>query len=755
MKTIKDVAQRAGVSIATVSNYLNKTKPVSRQTSAKIAKAIEELHYAQNMAARSLKTNSYRSIGVILPNLTDSYYLQIFQGIETAAAGAGMQVNLAFSYDIPEVESTVAQQMLQKQVCGLILVTCQPRKWKTYYESFIKNNRPLVLIDRKINSLDTNMIRFDSSNVIGAITRELLDMGYCNLALMAGSEHLSCEKDCAGSFLRTYSNRTEGTATVVHMDMTKESAFRKTTKLLQQTQPDGIITTSELAAVGIVEALHVMGCSTEDIPVITLGEEHWNKYTHTFASFSVPRPAIRMGACAAELMLQKLQAPQIQESEQIILTCNTADILEQLHQNLQPKQEESRPVQNKKLRILMLDVPATHAICRLLKNFENQTGIRAEVDLKPHNDLYQSIIDSHKSGNGYDVYMYDLPWLPLLAADGTLKNISAELTKLDQSSFLPGSLEDFGKFGDGFYGIPLMYAPQMLYYRKDLFQDQTLCERYEKEYGSALRPPKTFTEYNTVARFFTEQTDAIPYGISVPAAYAECLAPELYMRLRAYESEVIDESGNVVIQNPNALKAYVNLMRSVRYAKPNYRKANDVTAVDDFLRGETAMLISYPGFLTEVSDLRKNNLIGSIGCSHIPGKSPLLGGWSLGISNQSQIPAEAFAFLQWACTEQMSNYFSMLGGYSAVTSTYTNDELVQLYPWRPLYQEVYPNAKPMLPSLSAGNKVISPNDVDNIVCKWLYTMLGGNDDIESILEGTREELEKLLGCSHAPDAEDN
>ena len=744
MATIKDVAKHAGVSIATVSNYLNKTKPVSRQASAKIAKAIDELQYTQNLAAKSLKTDAYRSIGVILPNLIDSYYLQIFQGIETAVNSAGMQLNLAFSYDIPEVEAAVARQMLQKQVCGLILVTCQLDKWKFYYENFIKNNRPLVLIDRKINSLDTNMICFDSSSAIRAVTEELLSLGYRKLTLMAGPDHLSCEKGCVQSFLCSFSNSSDGTATVVHMGLDKESAFRNTSKLLRKAPPDGIIATSELAATGIVEALRVLGRSTEDIPVITLGEEHWNTHTHTFASYSVPRPAIRIGSSAAQLMIRKLRSPQTQESEQITLNCNIADIREHLQQNLHPAKENTVRHTGKKLRILMLDVPETHAICRLLKNFENQTGIHTEVELRPHSALYDAITESHRSGNGFDVYMYDLPWLPLLAAGGTLKEISTELKNLDSNAFLPGSLEDFGKFSGGFYGIPLMYAPQMLYYRKDLFQNPILRERYEKEYGTALRPPKTFTEYNTVARFFTEQTDAIAYGISVPAAYAECLAPELYMRLRAYGSEVIDKTGKVVLQNQNALKAYVNLLRSVRYAKPNYRQANDVNVVEDFLAGETAMLISYPGFLAEVSDLRKNNLLGSIGCSSIPGKSPLLGGWSLGISSHSKTAAEAFAFLQWACTEQMSNYFSMLGTYSAVTSTYTNDELVQLYPWRPLYQEVYPNAKPMLPSISKGERVISPNDVDDIVCKWLYDMLDGNENIEEILAGTQEELQALL-----------
>ena len=95
MATIKDVAKLAGVSVATVSNYLNATKPVSREASSRIAQAIEQLHYTPNLSARSLKSRVYTRVGVILPNLNDSYYVQIFQGIEKSFSGSNY-FSLAF-----------------------------------------------------------------------------------------------------------------------------------------------------------------------------------------------------------------------------------------------------------------------------------------------------------------------------------------------------------------------------------------------------------------------------------------------------------------------------------------------------------------------------------------------------------------------------------------------------------------------------------------------------------------------------------
>lgn len=748
MANIKNVAQRAGVSVATVSNYLNKTKPVSRATAAKISEAIDALQYTQNQSAKALKSNFYRDVGVILPNLNDSYYVQLYQGIESVFHNSDYYLNLCLSYDIPEMEMKAARDMLSKQVSGLIVVTCQPDNWKFYYENFTKNNRSLVLIDRAIHNLDASTVCFDNRTILEAITRYLLQTNYNAIYLMAGPSSFSCEAECIDGFCTAYlDERAMDAGTfVVPIELNKEDAFRKTTRLLNETVPDVILTTSELTATGIVEALQLLGYSSGEIPVITLGEEHWNRFTHTFAEFSAARPAIKMGTEAARMLIDKMCLPQIQENDHILMKADCAGAIQKLEERLRPCITSHIGQIQKKIRVLMLDTPAVHAFGRLIKNFENNTGIRVEVNFQPHNEIFEEINRSHDGPEEqrYDVYMYDIPWLPMLASGGVLSDLTGKLQDLDVQAFLLGTMENYSHYGSGYYGVPLVYAPQMLYYRKNIFEDFTLRTKFEKLYGTPLKPPRTFTEFDTIAKFFTTQTDIIPYGISIPAAYPECLAPELYMRLRAYGSEVVDNQGNVVINNPRSLRAYINLVRSVKSAKPDYMQSTDVSVVEDFLKGETAMLITYPGFLTDVSDLRKNSRIGSIGCAYIPGRSPLLGGWGLGIDSNSTCTEDAFAFLKWACNEEMSNYFSMLGGYSAVTAAYTNDELVNLYPWLPLYESINTYCQPMLPSVSTRGRVISPNDIDDIVCKWLYKLLRGEIEIEEVLLQTQFELERLI-----------
>ena len=81
MATLKDVAEKAGVSIATVSNCINNTKTVKPATRAKIMQIIEELNYIPNASAKSLKSEASRAIGVVFPDIDDSCHADILKGI--------------------------------------------------------------------------------------------------------------------------------------------------------------------------------------------------------------------------------------------------------------------------------------------------------------------------------------------------------------------------------------------------------------------------------------------------------------------------------------------------------------------------------------------------------------------------------------------------------------------------------------------------------------------------------------------------
>lgn len=736
MATIRDVAEKAGVSIATVSNYLNGTKPVSPASAQKISQAVQELQYTANAAAKGLRAQKSHEIGVILPNFDDPYYVQIFQGIEKAFSGSSYFLSIAFSYDSPAQETQKAEAFLSRQVCGLILVSCKPDAWKYYYDNFISKGRPIVMVDRRIQALDADYVLVDNYFSVRRITADLLRQGYRQLQLISGPDSFTCEDSCIRAFLdaHVHAGVTPEDQQMIQLPLTKEQGFSQTIKLLRHRQPDAIITTSSLVASGVIEGLHLLGFREQQIPVITLGEEHWNTFTQTQASYSTARPAIKLGSTAANLLQGQLTTP-LRDTEQV--TLKDTGLCEGIRFLNTEKVLPSRTGEDP-LRILMLDSPAVHDFQGLIKNFEHRSGIKTQVRFLSHSAMFDEI---QSGSGGYDVMMFDIPWLSVLAGSGVLEDLSGDLDQIDTDQFFPNSLTHFGAFRDGIYGIPFISTPQMLYYRKDLFEDPNLRAEYGRLYGASLRPPISMKEYNAVAAFFTTQTGAVDYGVSVAAAYNECFAPELYFRLHAFQSKVFDGEGKVVFDNPNTLKAYINFHRTLRFAKPNFLEATDTSIVEDFLRGDTAMLITYPAFLPNDTHLRKN---ASIGQSLVPGRRPLLGGWSFGIRKNIPRRADALEFLRWTCNKSIGNYFTIMGGQSAIASTYTNDEMLKLYPWLLQYYKAYPYTEPEYSPVLPNGQPMPVKEVDGILCKWAYRCLMGSMEITDAIAATHRELEEKL-----------
>lgn len=116
------------------------------------------------------------------------------------------------------------------------------------------------------------------------------------------------------------------------------------------------------------------------------------------------------------------------------------------------------------------------------------------------------------------------------------------------------------------------------------------------------------------------------------------------MRLKAFGGHIFDQKGNVVFESDQTLRAYINFLRAIKFAKPDYRIATDMSAAQDFIDGKIAMLISYPSFLRNIPDLRKNSMIGSIGYHLIPGEPLYWEGGALGSISILQTKKKHFSF---------------------------------------------------------------------------------------------------------------
>lgn len=123
MSTIKDVAKRAGVSIATVSYVMNGTKNISRQTRDRVIAAIRELNYAPNQAAKSFKTGKKNIIAFIVPDISNNYFANIIESLEDEIGRSAYRLILANTKESKENEISQIKYLTSGTVDGIVLAS--------------------------------------------------------------------------------------------------------------------------------------------------------------------------------------------------------------------------------------------------------------------------------------------------------------------------------------------------------------------------------------------------------------------------------------------------------------------------------------------------------------------------------------------------------------------------------------------------------------------------------------------------------
>ena len=688
MSTIKDVAKHAGVSVGTISNFMTGKHSVSPAMAKQIQASINELGYRPNSYAKNLRTNNNLEIGVILPNTYDQYYSYLLSGLERELKQSGYYVNLALSDDVPEEEINILNSFMRKDISGLIIVSCQSNY--QYFEALQRT--PVVFIDRKPDHPDVNFISFDTYETTDYLLSALKQMGYKTISLFAGPSNLSCEADCARAFQAFCSENDlpEMTNHIRHLRATKEEAFRVSMEYFSNHKPDAVISTSRSITNGLEQALSVLGTSTNsDIRVVSFGQENWSSSITSNGVMHTARPAHWLGKKAAQLLIDNIKSPLMFERQQILMHDKiVGKPLFQTESTFTAATSSTHP-----LKILLLDSPTADAIIRTQTDFSRKTGLSVEITRCEHATLLARLLE-HNDSSDFDVVMYDNPWLDLLVRNKRLADITdlVQLETFSKNVFLPNLLENVGIVDGCCYGVPLLYGPQLLLYRKDLFDSPQLREQFEKKYRTRLRVPKTWFEFNVISSFFTRKfnpTSPVEYGTSIAAGNEAVLLPELMPRVWAYGGCIFDNNGYSAADSSAFEKGVSSFVETFSYANPTAHKYSVEQTVADFYNGNTAMLVGFASFIADVNNDYKSRIVGKIGYANIPGGVSVLGAWGLGVPPESNRLEDALSFIRWTSDPAMSNYFAVLDGQSPLQNVYINDELANHYPWLPIIYRSY------------------------------------------------------------------
>ncbi|WP_379143361.1 LacI family DNA-binding transcriptional regulator [Paenibacillus sp. sgz500992] len=182
--TIEDVAQKAGVSKSTVSQFLNKRfKYMSEATKNRIAAVIEELNYQPNGLARSLKQNRTFMVGVIVANIDYSLSIQCIRAIENELQRHGIQVIICNADENADKENTYVETLVARQVDGLIIFPTGDNP--SVYTRLIEAHYPLVFMDRLVEGVTTQSLLLDNEMAVKTAVKELVRHGHEAIALLS------------------------------------------------------------------------------------------------------------------------------------------------------------------------------------------------------------------------------------------------------------------------------------------------------------------------------------------------------------------------------------------------------------------------------------------------------------------------------------------------------------------------------------------------------------------------------------------
>lgn len=314
--TIYDVANEAGVSMATVSRVVNGNKNVKAETSKKVQEVIERLNYRPNEIARGLASSRTTTIGVMIPNMTDFYYSTLALGIDDIASMYNYNVILENSRKDSESEASVLNSLLSKQVDGVIYMGLEFND--DIRQQFNQSQTPVVLagsIDPKSEFPSVNIDYRESTkkaslNLLSKYQKVALVLS--NQSAPDGKQRLEGYKDAFDEVVKNYDS-----SLVYEVEDDYLTAYKFAEEIIES-DIEAVVASSDEVAVAIMNRAIELGRAIPDsFEIIT---SHNTKITEMVRPTlsSIVEPTYDVGAVSMRLLTKLIDGEEIEEKEVVL-----------------------------------------------------------------------------------------------------------------------------------------------------------------------------------------------------------------------------------------------------------------------------------------------------------------------------------------------------------------------------------------------------------------------------------------------------
>lgn len=311
MATIKDIAKKAGVSVATVSYVINNTRWVHEDKRRRVLEAIQELNYVPNAVARGLRVQKSNAISFIVSDITNPFYPDLARACQQVAQSRGYTVNIVNTDDEPGKMSEALKQLRGGKVDGAVLTSALPDN-REEIEQLLKEGYPIVLASRLIEDLQVDSIAAD--NIRGAMmaVNYLVSLGHRKIAFVNGVEGSYINKTRTNGYLQAMNEAglhvypewlTSGKARY-------EASYQTARMLLElpkEKRPTAIMNLTDLGAFGVLDAAKDMGVSVPDDLAVMGFDDLFISGLRNIQLTTIRIPRHEMGTLATEMLFNRMQ----------------------------------------------------------------------------------------------------------------------------------------------------------------------------------------------------------------------------------------------------------------------------------------------------------------------------------------------------------------------------------------------------------------------------------------------------------------
>ncbi len=308
--TIKEVAEHAGVSTATVSRVLTGSDTVSLGRRERVERAIEELGYQPNRAARELRAGATLKIGAVLSDIQNPFFTSCLAGIESVLQSSEYVLILGNSREDARIEKMHLNSLIGDGVGGIILALTSD--YEECYEELANTDIPIVAIDRECKNLSIDSVVIDNVTAAHQATECLVKQGHRRIGFIGGPLHISTSQDRMKGYLEVLTDQdipVEDELVVNGLYTQKGGRTAMEELLSLSNPPTALVIANNLMTLGAFETIYKRNIQIPgDLALVAFDDTPWNVALKTPLTV-IAQPTYQLGEFAAKLLLDRIKNP--------------------------------------------------------------------------------------------------------------------------------------------------------------------------------------------------------------------------------------------------------------------------------------------------------------------------------------------------------------------------------------------------------------------------------------------------------------